>query len=112
MAQEKLRILEERMKKQLTSEKDVTIFSLLLETLMDIRVAFEEFNSLFEIDINLDELESFQMREIDYSGEWCNSLIKICEVLITLYEKIGKPDLASKWKEKLTKLHECREENS
>ena len=99
------------MKKQLTSPKDAKIFSILLETLLDIREAFEEFNKFFQIDINLNELDTFQPREIDYSGEWCNSLIKICGVLVDLYQKIDKPSLAEKWKMKQIELQECREGN-
>ncbi|MFW9925044.1 MAG: hypothetical protein ACFFDW_17350, partial [Candidatus Thorarchaeota archaeon] len=56
---EKLRIIEERMKKQLTSKDDAKLIRTLMETLIDIREAFEEFNRFFKIDINLDELEAF-----------------------------------------------------
>lgn len=108
MVEIELKILEERMKKQLDSPKDAKIFSALLETLMDIRQAFDEFNKFFEIDINLHELKTFQAKKIDYSGEWCDSLIKICKVLIDLYTKIEKPKLAEKWTQKIQELEECR----
>lgn len=100
----KLQIIEDRMKEKLTSPKDAMLLRTLMETLIDIRGAFEEFNKLFKIDINLDELETFQRREIEYSEEWSNSLEKICEVLISLYEKIDKEELAQKWRDKLKEL--------
>ena len=77
-----------------------------METLIDIREAFEEFNRFFKIEINLEELETFKPREVEYSGEWADSLIKICEVLIGLYEKIDKKDLAEKWQKRLAELKE------
>ncbi len=100
----KLQIIEERMKDQLSSPKDAKLIRTLMETLIDIREAFEEFNRFFKIDINLEELENFKPREVEYSGEWTDSLIKICEVLIDLYEKIDKDDLAKKWKKRLEEL--------
>ena len=102
--EEKLQIIEDRMKEQLTSPKDAKLFRTLMETLLDIREALEEFNRFFKIDINLEELEAFKPREIEYSGEWTLSLIKICEVLIDLYTKIDKIELANKWKKKLEDL--------
>ena len=102
--EKKLQLIEDRMKERLSSEKDATLLRTLMETLIDIREAFEEFNKLFKIDINLEELEAFQPKELEYSGEWANSLIKICEVLIDLYDKIDKKDLAAKWKSKLADL--------
>jgi len=102
--EKKLQIMEERMKEKLTSPKDAKLMSTLLETLIDIREAFEEFNRFFKIEINLDEFESFQPKEIEYSGEWLSSLTKICEVLIDLYEKINKNELADKWRKKLKDL--------
>ena len=102
--EKKLQVIEDRMKDQLSSEKDAKLIRTLMETLIDIREAFEEFNKFFKIDINLDELEAFQPREVEYSGEWSESLIKICEVLIGLYEKIDKQDLADKWKKRLIEL--------
>jgi len=100
----KLQIIEERMKDQLSSPKDAKLIRTLMETLIDIREAFDEFNRFFKIDINLEELENFKPREVEYSGEWTDSLIKICEVLIGLYEKIDKDDLAKKWKKRLEEL--------
>lgn len=100
----KLQIIEERMKDQLSSPKDAKLIRTLMETLIDIREAFDEFNRFFKIDINLEELENFKPREVEYSGEWTDSLIKICEVLIDLYEKIDKDDLAKKWKKRLEEL--------
>ena len=102
--EKKLQVIEDRMKDQLSSPKDAKLIRTLMETLIDIREAFEEFNQFFKIDINLDELEAFQPREVEYSGEWSNSLIKICEVLIDLYEKIDKTDLAEKWRSRLSEL--------
>lgn len=102
--EDKLRIIEERMKKQLSSKDDAKLIRTLMETLIDIREAFEEFNRFFKIDINLDELEAFKPREVEFSGEWTESLIKICEVLIDLYEKINKEQLAEKWRKKLEEL--------
>jgi len=77
------------MKEKLSSPKDAKLMSTLLE-----------------IDINLDEIEKFQPKEIEYSGEWLTSLTKICEVLIDLYEKINKQDLADKWRKKLIDMEE------
>ena len=102
----KLQIIEDRMKERLSSSQDAKLFRTLMETLIDIREAFEEFNQFFKIDINIDEIEAFQPKEIEYSGEWANSLIKICEVLIDLYEKIDKENLAEKWRKKLNDLKE------
>ena len=102
--EKKLQLIEDRMKERLSSEKDATLLRTLMETLIDIREAFEEFNKLFKIDINLEELEAFQPKELEYSGEWTNSLIKICEVLVDLYDKIDKKELAEKWKNKLADL--------
>ncbi|NHJ03691.1 MAG: hypothetical protein EAX90_02630 [Candidatus Heimdallarchaeota archaeon] len=104
----KLQIIEDRMKERLSSTKDAKLFRTLMETLIDIREAFEEFNQFFKIDINIDKLEAFQPKEIEYSGEWASSLIKICEVLINLYEKIGKDQLAEKWRKKLDDLQEIK----
>ncbi|MHA1505213.1 MAG: hypothetical protein ACTSPT_08495 [Candidatus Heimdallarchaeota archaeon] len=104
--EKKLQLMEERMKEKLSSPKDAKLMSTLLETLIDIREAFEEFNQFFKIDINLDEIEKFQPKEIEYSGEWLTSLTKICEVLIDLYEKINKQDLAEKWRKKLIDMEE------
>ena len=102
--EKKLQVIEDRMKDQLSSPKDAKLIRTLMETLIDIREAFEEFNRFFKIDINLDELEAFQPREVEYSGEWSNSLVKICEVLIALYEKIDKAELSEKWRSRLTDL--------
>ncbi len=104
--EKKLEVIEERMKEQLSSSKDAKLIRTLMETLIDIREAFEEFNRFFKIEINLEELETFKPREVEYSGEWTDSLIKICEVLIGLYEKIDKKDLAEKWQKRLTELKE------
>jgi len=103
---EKLQLIEDRMKKQLTSSKDAKLVRTLMETLIDIREAFEEFNQFFKIDIDLDQLEALQPRKLEYSQEWTTSLAKICEVLIALYEKIDKKDLAEKWKKKLEELED------
>ncbi len=100
----KLQIIEDRMKEQLSSSKDAKLIRTLMETLIDIREAFEEFNRFFKIDINLEELENFKPREVQHSGEWADSLIKICEVLIDLYDKIDKVDLAKKWQKRLEEL--------
>ena len=100
----KLQLIEKRMKQHLSSPKDAKLLRTLIETLVDIREAFEEFNQFFKIDIDLDKLETFQPREIQFSNEWTTSLIKICEVLITLYDKIDKKELAKKWKKKLDDL--------
>ena len=102
--EDKLQLIEDRMKKQLSSSQDAKLIRTLMETLIDIKEAFEEFNKIFKIDINLEELEAFKPREIEYSGEWQDSLVKICEVLISLYEKIDKEQLAEKWKKKLIEL--------
>ena len=102
--EKKLQIIEERMKERLSTPADATLLRTLMETLIDIREAFEDFNRLFKIDINLKELETFQPRELEYSQEWKISLIKICEILIALYEKIDKKELAEKWKNKLADL--------
>ncbi len=102
--EKKLQIIEERMKERLSTPADATLLRTLMETLIDIREAFEDFNRLFKIDINLEELETFQPRELEYSQEWKISLIKICEILIALYEKIDKKELAEKWKNKLADL--------
>jgi hypothetical protein len=102
--EKKLQIIENRMKERLTSSHDAQLVRTLMETLIDIREAFEEFNQFFKIDIDLDQLEQFQPREIEYSDEWVNSLVKICEVLISLYEKINKKELAEKWEKKLKDL--------
>ncbi|NHJ83993.1 MAG: hypothetical protein FK734_00940 [Asgard group archaeon] len=108
--EKKLQLIEERMKEKLVDSKDALLLRTLMETLLDIREAFEEFNRFFKIDINLDELEAFQQpKEIEYSGEWTHSLIKICEVLVDLYEKIDKKVLAEKWRKKLTQLKELEE---
>ncbi|MHA1156968.1 MAG: hypothetical protein ACTSQK_12745 [Candidatus Heimdallarchaeota archaeon] len=104
--EKKLEVIEERMKEQLSSSKDAKLIRTLMETLIDIREAFEEFNRFFKIEINLEELETFKPREVEYSGEWADSLIKICEVLIGLYEKIDKKDLAEKWQKRLAELKE------
>ncbi|MHA1463314.1 MAG: hypothetical protein ACTSPM_02525 [Candidatus Heimdallarchaeota archaeon] len=104
--EKKLEVIEERMKEQLSSSKDAKLIRTLMETLIDIREAFEEFNRFFKIEINLEELETFKPREVEYSGEWTDSLIKICEVLIGLYEKIDKKDLAEKWQKRLAELKE------
>jgi hypothetical protein len=103
---EKLQLIEDRMKKQLSSSKDAKLIRTLMETLIDIREAFEEFNQFFKIDINLDQLEALQPRKLEYSQEWTTSLEKICEVLIALYEKIDKKELAEKWQRKLKELKE------
>ena len=94
------------MKKQLTSSKDAKLVRTLMETLIDIREAFEEFNQFFKIDIDIDQLEALQPRKLEYSQEWTTSLTKICEVLIALYEKIDKKDLAEKWQKKLDDLED------
>lgn len=104
--EKKLQVIEERMKDQLSSSKDAKLVRTLMETLIDIREAFEEFNRFFKIDINLEELEKFKPREVAHSGEWADSLIKICEVLIDLYKKIDKEDLAKKWQKRLKELKE------
>lgn len=103
---EKLQLIEDRMKKQLTSSKDAKLVRTLMETLIDIREAFEEFNQFFKIDIDIDQLEALQPRKLEYSQEWTTSLTKICEVLIALYEKIDKKDLAEKWQKKLDDLED------
>ena len=92
------------MKERLTSQQDVKLVRTLMETLIDIREAFEEINQLFKIDINLEELEAFQPKKLEFSEEWAASLIKICEVLIALYDKIDKKELAEKWQKKLEEL--------
>lgn len=102
--EKKLQLIEDRMKERLSSDKDAKLLRTLMETLIDIREAFEEFNRFFKIDINLEELEAFQPKEIEYSGEWTTSLVKICEVLIDLYTKIDKKDLAEKWQKKLVEM--------
>jgi predicted component of type VI protein secretion system len=108
--EEKLQIIEERMRKELSSPRDAKLMRTLMETLLDIRTAFKEFNKFFKIDINIEQLEQFQPRELRYSSEWCNSLIKICEVLVDLYAKINKEELAEKWQKKLTELQKtCKE---
>lgn len=104
--EKKLQIIEERMKDQLSSSKDAKLIRTLMETLIDIREAFEEFNRFFKIDINLEELESFKPRKVEHSGEWTDSLIIICKVLIDLYKKIDKEDLAKKWQKRLVELEE------
>ncbi len=102
--EKKLQIIEDRMKERLSSPTDAKLLRTLMETLIDIREALEEFNQFFKIDIDLDKLEAFQPREINYSEEWSQSLVKICEILISLYEKIDKKELAIKWKKKLEDL--------
>jgi len=102
--EKKLQLIEDRMKERLSSDKDAKLLRTLMETLIDIREAFEEFNRFFKIDINIEELEDFQPKEIEYSGEWTDSLVKICEVLIDLYKRIDKKDLAEKWQKKLVEL--------
>jgi len=102
--EKKLQIIEDRMKERLTSPTDAKLIRTLMETLIDIREAFEEFNKFFKIEINIEELEAFKPREIEYSTEWSQSLVKICEVLIGLYEKIDKKELAEKWQKKLEDL--------
>jgi len=102
--EKKLQLIEDRMKERLSSDKDAKLLRTLMETLIDIREAFEEFNRFFKIDINLEELEAFQPKEIEYSGEWTVSLVKICEVLIDLYKKIDKKELAEKWQKKLVEM--------
>jgi len=102
--EKKLQIMEDRMKERLASPTDAKLLRTLMETLIDIREALEEFNQFFKIDIDLDKLEAFKPREISYSEEWSQSLIKICEVLITLYDKIDKKELAKKWRKKLEDL--------
>ena len=104
--EKKLQLIEDRMKERLSSDKDAKLLRTLMETLIDIREAFEEFNRFFKIDINIDELEAFQPKEIEYSGEWTDSLVKICEVLIDLYDRIDKKDLAEKWQKKLIELED------
>jgi len=102
--EKKLQLIEDRMKERLSSDKDAKLLRTLMETLIDIREAFEEFNRFFKIDINIEELEDFQPKEIEYSGEWTDSLVKICEVLIDLYKRIDKKDLSEKWQKKLVEL--------
>jgi len=102
--EKKLQLIEERMRERLSSPADATLLRILMETLIDIREALEDFNRLFKIDINIDELETLQPRKIEYSEEWKASLVKICQVLISLYEKIDKKELAEKWKTKLADL--------
>lgn len=102
--EKKLQTLESRMRDKLSSDKDAALIRLLLETLIDIREAFEEFNRFFKIDIDLDKLDLLQPKEIEYSDEWATSLERICEVLISLYSKIDKQELAEKWQRKLRNI--------
>ena len=50
--EKKLQIIEDRMKERLTSPTDAKLLRTLMETLIDIRGAFEEFNKLFKMYCN------------------------------------------------------------
>ena len=88
--EKKLQLIEDRMKERLSSDKDAKLLRTLMETLIDIREAFEEFNRFFKIDINLEELEAFQVGAFDFLRKPTDANQLTCRINAAVRGKLGK----------------------